>query len=158
MLVPRQAKEDGSRLKEARHILLIKELWKLSTEHMEFNELLEFISKPSGVLDAVKSGNLPFLELLLKFNPESLMIVDSKKRTLFHTAVLYRQESILIHMIEKGKLKDLVMQAVDDDRNNILHMAAKLLPPERIGSSQPDIQIQRELLWFKVHLFPFYSL
>ena len=73
------------------------------------------------------------------------------KQNLFHIAVLYRQESILIHMIENGILKDLVMQAVDEDRNNILHMAGMLPPHERFGSSRPDIQMQRELLWFQVH-------
>ena len=130
---------------------IIRALW-MAAQSMERNEMLELISRPSGVLfDATKSGNARILKLLLKSHPELLMAMDSMQRNLFHIAVLYRQKTILIHMIENGVFKDLVMQAVDEDRNNILHMAGMLPPHERFGSSRPDIQMQIDLSWFKVH-------
>ena len=137
--------------------VLIYELC-LRARTMERNEMLEFISKPSGVLfDAAKSGNFLILKTFLESNPELLMLLDSKRRSLLHTAVLYRQASPFFDLIKDGMWKDHLMHAVDNDGNNILHMAGTVSPHERFEASRPEFQIRRELLYFKVHPFLCYS-
>ena len=114
----KQAKlnEDGSYF-----ICLIQNIWTV-IQFMEQNEMLDLVRRPVGVLfEAAQWGNVAILDLFLGSNPELLMDVDSKRRNLFHTAVLHRQETVLIHFIKNEIWRDLVMQAVDEDLNNILH-------------------------------------
>ncbi|XP_022851723.1 uncharacterized protein LOC111373415 [Olea europaea var. sylvestris] len=51
-----------------------------------------------------------------------------------------------------GATKDFITYYIDDEGNNILHLAGKLAPPSRLNtiSAGPALQMQRELLWFKV--------
>ncbi|KAJ0018231.1 hypothetical protein Pint_12221 [Pistacia integerrima] len=57
----------------------------------------------------------------------------------------------LIH--EMGTLKDLIVASKDKKDNNILHSAGMLAPPDRLNvESGAALQLQRELLWFKVNV------
>ena len=115
------------------------------------NEIKKFVCEPSNVLfEAAKSGNSDIIIKLLEYNRELLMELDSKGRSLLHIVVLYRQAHLLF-LLTKEMWKDLVMQMVDVDGNNILHMAGMMPPQERFESSRSDILMQGELLWFKVH-------
>ena len=133
--------------------LLISRLW-TAAKLMEHNDMLELINRPSRILfDAAESGNIEILDLVFQSNPELLMEVDGMKRNLLHIAVLNRQVNVLAYMMEKRVVADRLMLEVDDSKNNILHFAAMLPPPARLQSSQsPDVQMQRELLWFKVNV------
>ncbi|CAA2967517.1 Hypothetical predicted protein [Olea europaea subsp. europaea] len=57
-----------------------------------------------------------------------------------------------IHADTYGATKDFITYYIDDEGNNILHLAGKLAPPSRLNtiSAGPALQMQRELLWFKV--------
>ncbi|CAA2997756.1 Hypothetical predicted protein [Olea europaea subsp. europaea] len=56
-----------------------------------------------------------------------------------------------IHADMYGTTKDFITYYIDDEGNNILHLAGKLAPPSRLNtvSAGPALQMQRELLWFK---------
>ena len=49
---------------------------------------------------------------------------------------------------------NLIIQAVDNDGNNILHLAAHM-SKEKSSSLNPYIRLSRELRWFKVNMFLF---
>ncbi|CAL5408895.1 unnamed protein product [Camellia sinensis] len=53
-------------------------------------------------------------------------------------------------LYEIGLIKDLITAYRDEDRNNMLHLAAKIAPPNQLNIvSGAALQMQRELLWFK---------
>ncbi|XP_050261975.1 ankyrin repeat-containing protein ITN1-like isoform X2 [Quercus robur] len=45
--------------------------------------------------------------------------------------------------------KDYIVGNVDVDKNNMLHLAGMLPLAERLGAPRANLQMQRELLWFK---------
>ncbi|OIT06255.1 hypothetical protein A4A49_26189 [Nicotiana attenuata] len=75
---------------------------------------------------AAKAGNVEFLIVLNRDHPDLIWKVDHRDRTV-HVAVLHREETVfsLIHQI--GAIKDLItLIVVDNDGNNILHLAGIL--------------------------------
>ncbi|KAJ1432097.1 Ankyrin repeat-containing domain [Sesbania bispinosa] len=131
---------------------LLKKLWS-QVRQLEYKKILELITEPSVVLfDALKSGNVDAVKWLLYVNRELLTIKDPKSgQSLLHFAVLHRQHTIFKHIL-KMRTVNLIVRAVDNDRNNVLHFAAQQ-PEEALLSLKlrPNIQMQRELVWFKVN-------
>ncbi|CAL5411341.1 unnamed protein product [Camellia sinensis] len=59
-------------------------------------------------------------------------------------------EGIFNILYEIGSIKDLITAYRYEDRNNMLHLAAKIAPPNQLNiMSGAALQMQRELLWFK---------
>lgn len=131
---------------------LVKRLWKrvLMLDDSKIGELLR---KPSRLLfTAAKLGNVEFITVLIRMCPDLIWKVDDHSQSIFHIAVLHRQESIfnLIHAI--GAHKDLIAAYKDEHNNNMLHLAGKLAPPDRLKiDSGAALQLRRELHWFKVN-------
>ncbi|XP_022893850.1 uncharacterized protein LOC111408310 [Olea europaea var. sylvestris] len=70
--------------------------------------------------------------------------------SIFHLAVTRLQEKVFCLIDHTRAIKDLLMIFRDKSGNNILHLAAKLAPSNRLDSvSGAALQKQRELLWFK---------
>ncbi|KAK3007737.1 hypothetical protein RJ639_014046 [Escallonia herrerae] len=62
----------------------------------------------------------------------------------------HRQEKIFNLVYEIGATKDLIAARKDENNTNVLHLAAKLAPPNRLNiDSGAALQLRRELLWFK---------
>ena len=122
------------------------------------DDIMTLIGHPTELLfDAAKVGKL--LAELINSYPDLIWETDSANRSIIHVAVLYRYPSIfnLIHDI--GSIKDLLATYTDSENNNILHLAAKLPPPNRLNLvSGAAFQMQRDLLWFEVHLVFLYIL
>ncbi|XP_022849825.1 ankyrin repeat-containing protein NPR4-like [Olea europaea var. sylvestris] len=121
-------------------------------------EKIPMILLDSGILiqetqilhDAAKIGNVEFLTQITQSFPELTWIVDSNKYSVFHVAVINRQEKVFSLIYQIGTAKDFNTYYRDNDKNNILHLAGKLAPPSRLNIvSGPALQMQRELLWFK---------
>ncbi|KAL8093773.1 uncharacterized protein LOC141688810 [Apium graveolens] len=99
---------------------------------------------------AAALGNTKFLIELLRLCPELIWKIDDNDRTIFHVAVLHRQESVYNLLYEIGSIKDLVTSFKDTNENNILHLAAKKPEQSRLHIvSGVALQMQREILWFK---------
>ncbi|XP_057991134.1 uncharacterized protein LOC131173195 [Hevea brasiliensis] len=108
----------------------------------------------SGVYDAffgaIKFGTIEVVIEMLKANPSLLTVSNPKRRGILQYAVKHRQEKIfsLIYALETRK--HLLISLTDYNQNNILHIAAKLAPPDRLASiSGAALQMQRELQWYK---------
>jgi hypothetical protein len=129
---------------------LVKLLWNevLILPKEEFTNLLKKHS--SFIFKAAKLGNVEYLIILISFYPDLIWRVDKKNRSIFHIAAKYRQESVFKLIYEIGALKVLVSQYVDN-HSNMLHLVGPLPPSNRLNViSGVPIQMQRELLWFKV--------
>ncbi|KAM3761740.1 hypothetical protein ACB098_01G291200 [Castanea mollissima] len=98
---------------------------------------------------AAEVGNVEFLVELIHFDFDLLWKIDNKKRSIFHIAVEKRHESIF-NLLVGGSIRDLLADRINEDGNNMLHLAAGLAPEEKLNAiSGAALQMQRELLWFK---------
>ncbi|KAK1556432.1 hypothetical protein Q3G72_004935 [Acer saccharum] len=129
---------------------LVERLWKriiLLDDYM----IAGLIRSPSRLIfDAAEQGNDELLSILVRSYPDLIFLRNNDNGyTLFHVAVLCRNERVFNLIYQRGSVKDL-MVAVDYNKDNILHLAAKLPPPNRLNIvSGAALQLQRELLWFK---------
>ncbi|KAK7329277.1 hypothetical protein VNO77_23432 [Canavalia gladiata] len=89
------------------------------------------------------------MELIFSY-PDLLWKVDGQNRSLFHIAIMYRQEKVFNLIYDIGAHKDLITSYRDSNNHNILHLAGKLAPSDKLHVvSGAALQMQRELLWFK---------
>ncbi|KAL9670996.1 hypothetical protein QQ045_008559 [Rhodiola kirilowii] len=135
-------------------INLVGGLWALVVKSFDDGTISEVIEVPTPLLFvATASGNAEFIKILLELYPELIWKVDdiNQRRSMFHVSVYYRQGVIFRILNEIGAIKDLkALDRHDDQNNNILHMAAKLAPSDRLGIvSGSALQFQRELRWFR---------
>ncbi|XP_047972093.1 uncharacterized protein LOC125214895 isoform X2 [Salvia hispanica] len=99
---------------------------------------------------AVDAGNDVFLVELFKNDHDLLYKVNEKSHSIFHVAVLRRNVNVFNLMYELGGTKDLIATYIDDEGNNILHLAGKLAPQNKLDTIPGAAwQMQREVLWFK---------
>ncbi|MED6179827.1 hypothetical protein PIB30_004471 [Stylosanthes scabra] len=103
---------------------------------------------PKAMFDAAKSGNIVILEFILKHNPKLLTKKNHKGQTLLHVAISYRQVPVYQLILSKGAYKNAIVQEVDNEGNNVLHLAGKLEAKGRYGTIN-HVLIFSEELWFK---------
>ncbi|CAI9773347.1 unnamed protein product [Fraxinus pennsylvanica] len=128
---------------------LVKGLWE-QIMTLSDSDIIKLIQETQVFHDAAKIGNVEFLTLLTHSYPDLIWKVDSNKYSVFHVAVINRQEKVFSLIYHIGAVKDLITLNIDNKGNNILHLAGKLTPPSRLNIvSGAALQMQRELLWFK---------
>nr|GEZ20193.1 ankyrin repeat-containing domain, PGG domain protein [Tanacetum cinerariifolium] len=103
---------------------------------------------------AAEMGNTNFLLELIRQSPDLIWEVNDYNQTIFHVAVTHRHEGIYNLLYEIGAMKDMVTPLEDNDGNNMLHLTAMRTRKKNIEDvSGAALQMQRELLWFKVENF-----
>jgi hypothetical protein len=130
---------------------LVDKLWERVGTPEQFPSNLGNISRDL-IFEAAKVGNVEFLIILARSYPELICERDEDKMSIFHIAILYRQESVFNLIFEIGADKDTLASCVTSrTKENMLHLAGKLPPLDRLNIvSGAALQMQRELLWFKV--------
>ncbi|KAL2340221.1 hypothetical protein Fmac_008161 [Flemingia macrophylla] len=95
------------------HIVLqlVNFLWTTITEKIDSrSKLIDIINEPSPLLfDAVEVGNVGFLSELISQYPSLIWDVDSRNRSIIHTAVLHRHASIYNLVHEIGHIRDIIV-------------------------------------------------
>ncbi|VVA25153.1 PREDICTED: ankyrin [Prunus dulcis] len=129
---------------------LLKCLWEKLLLQND-STLIDVIRRPSNVLFiATKLGNFKFVAELIGSYPDLIWETDDSNQSLFHIAVAYHQASIFSQAQKLGLNKNIVLSFIDDKNNNILHLAAKLAPPNQLNTgTRSTIQMKRDLSWFK---------
>ncbi|KAG9149460.1 hypothetical protein Leryth_022203 [Lithospermum erythrorhizon] len=98
---------------------------------------------------AAELGIVEFLVVLIRSYPDFFWKVNKDGYTIFHIAVIHRQEKVFSLIHEFGALKDYILMLIDNDRNNMLHLAAIPQPQSRLKvDSGAALQLRKELLWF----------
>ncbi|KAG5116623.1 hypothetical protein JHK84_042736 [Glycine max] len=148
-----------------KHVMfqLVNFLWKTILRHKDHSEAFRIISVPSQLLfDAAEVGNFGFLSELISAYPSMIIWeVDNKNQSIIHTAVSYRHASIFNLVHEIGSIKDIIISYFvkennplcfqpKNKNNTLLHLAAKLAPPDRLELvSGAAFQMCLEIIWFK---------
>ena len=94
-----------------------------------------------------------FCVLLIRRYPDIVWEEDDDGKSIFHVAVEHRLEDVSNLIYEIGGLKDFSAKyrITVKGKYNILHLAAKLAAPNHLNRvSGAVLQMQRELLWYKV--------
>lgn len=131
--------------------LLVERIWE-KIVLLKDSEISMLIMKPRPLIfDAAKQGNFEFLTILIREYPDLVWKFDGRNCSIFHYAVLKRQEDIFKLIYEIGSIKEMIVLSQDKENgNNILHLAGLLAPQDRLDIvSGAALQMQRELLWFK---------
>lgn len=131
-------------------------LLKFILDHLRWSEEVEILrinSEVPGLLFvAADLGNTEFLIAIINYNPDLTWRIDTDNLSIFHVAVLHRHQNIFNLLKEIG-FGSLIATYRDRDDNNMLHLAAKLAPQEQLNNiSGAALQMQRELLWYKVNV------
>lgn len=141
-------------LKQTLVLQLVGRLWEEILNLTEsVLEMRTIISYPSQLLfDAAEVGNFDFLAQLIGSYPDLIWELDDNFRSIIHIAVLHRHATIFNLIHDLFLIKDIIVTYTDvNDGNNLLHLAAKLAPPNRLQLvSGAAFQMKYELLWFKV--------
>ncbi|KAH6758232.1 hypothetical protein C2S51_018467 [Perilla frutescens var. frutescens] len=128
---------------------LAEKLW-AEIQKLERDDVLKLMKNPPILHDAAKVGNVELITMITHAYPELLWHINSERCTVFHIAVMYRQEGIL-DLIKQTSIKDLnALSSECVNGNNIVHLAGKLQHPDALKIvSEPDLQMKSELAWFK---------
>lgn len=132
--------------------LLAERLW-AEIQQLDLDRMRELMKKPPILHDAARVGNVELITMLTQTYPKLMWEIDSNGYTLFHVAAIYRRENVFRLVYSMGVMKHFVATLQDGNGDNILHLVAKLAPPDRRNiASIPALQMQRELAWFKVSI------
>ncbi|XP_031125214.1 ankyrin repeat-containing protein ITN1-like [Ipomoea triloba] len=89
-------------------------------------EFREVITREYEILHyAAKEGNVEFLDMILESKPDLFCERNKSGQTILHVAVLYRQQNVVSYICNKQGYKDIMTLLLDDNGNNVLHLAAK---------------------------------
>nr|GLL29063.1 ankyrin repeat-containing protein NPR4-like isoform X2 [Ipomoea trifida] len=82
---------------------------------------------------AAELGNIQFVVQLIRSYPDLIWKVNEQSQSVFHIAVIHRQESIFRLIYSIGAHKDLIASYQSSDNENMLHLAAKIAPSNRLN-------------------------
>ncbi|GFZ05618.1 ankyrin repeat family protein [Actinidia rufa] len=131
-------------------------LWKLLETLAYVRKLLAWIIQKlpqtfrSPFLLAAQFGVHEIVKEILDSFPNAITFVDEENHTAFHLAVMYRHEKVFNIMHQRsGQYQMLLSLLLDNERNNILHLAGYQARQHVLDlSSGAVLQMQRELHWF----------
>ncbi|CAA2964728.1 ankyrin repeat-containing ITN1-like isoform X1 [Olea europaea subsp. europaea] len=124
---------------------LVECLWKQVIFLLDDSEIAKLLRSPSRPLFiAAEFGNFQFIRELILSYPDLIWKVDEQSRSIFHIAVIHRQEKIFKLLYDIGAHKDLITSYKNPNNGNMLHLAAKLAPSNRLKIvSGAALQMQR---------------
>ncbi|XP_059440536.1 uncharacterized protein LOC132172987 [Corylus avellana] len=119
-------------------------------DHRQFSLNLAIYRK-ALIFEAAKVGNVGFLIILIHYYPDLIWQLDEDNMTLFHIAILYRQESVfnLIYKIGPNKRRRLASLITLKKEDNMLHLVARSAPLDGQNIILGGFGMQRELMWFQ---------
>ena len=122
---------------------------------MDVENLIETPEIPQALFEAARVGNIEFMVKLIRFDFDILWETEDSK-SIFHVAVEERHESIFNLLHELGSVGEIIVERRFENGSNILHLAARLALQEKLNAiSGAALQMQRELLWFKVRTYSY---
>ncbi|KAJ8755731.1 hypothetical protein K2173_024275 [Erythroxylum novogranatense] len=119
----------------------------LCAETVKYRNLMKEGLFATPIVTAARMGIREIVSEIIKTFPDAVWCWDDDQRYIFHLAVLYRKEQVYNLVYQLSLQKHYVMSYTDKFWDNILHLAGKLEPSNRISGAA--LQMQRELQWFK---------
>ncbi|XP_031268817.1 uncharacterized protein LOC116127296 [Pistacia vera] len=114
------------------------------------SQIYEFFLQSDIITKAASSGIVEIVKICLQMVPD-IFWLSTDQQTLLKVAVQYRQEKILTLVHNTVVYNKFTSpKPIDEFKNSILHLAARLAPPHYLRVvSGAALQMQREVQWFK---------
>ncbi|XP_050224606.1 protein ACCELERATED CELL DEATH 6-like [Mercurialis annua] len=119
----------------------------LISEALKANESELYGLLGPSTQNAAILGIQEFVAEAIKSYPYLVWFRDRDGCTVFLLAIKHRQEKVFNLLYQIGNHKHIITSLSDTEGNNMLHLAAKSNPSNRISGAA--LQMQRELQWFK---------
>ncbi|WCJ41359.1 Ankyrin repeat family protein [Euphorbia peplus] len=120
--------------------LLISEAYKANPSTADF--LLG-----NATLAAAQYGSHEFVRESINSIPNMVNCLNMSEQNIFQIALMHRHQNIFNLLHQMGVVSNLATSHYDKFGNNMLHLAGKLAPSNKISGAA--LHIQRELQWFK---------
>ena len=104
--------------------------------------------KETPILAATRNGITEIVEEILNKYSMSIHDETDEGKNISLLAVENRQPQIYQLLLKKGLLTETMLQKLDKDGNNALHLAAKINKPWLISGA--TLQLQWEIKWYEV--------
>jgi len=134
-------------------IVLLKRIW-AEVKKLRREEIFALITEPSVALfDAIKSeSHDQVIDTFLDYITILTTVKDPQGRNLLHLLCLHRRRAFSDKRVNNRK--EQLVGAVDNEGNNVLHMAALFsVQFQSFSGLNPYLQMQKALKWFKVNSF-----
>lgn len=150
--VPHIKKLQEEKVKYENALLVMKRTCEEVGKLLRFCEIREHYLV--AINTAVKYDTCEVVEEIITYFPQAISTWDNEY-PLIQLAIINRSErvySFLAHRAMTNKHRYKLW--VDEHKNNILHIAGKLAPIDKLNLvSGAALQMQRELQWFEVNTF-----
>ncbi|KAL1551475.1 protein ACCELERATED CELL DEATH 6-like [Salvia divinorum] len=146
-LVPGIDRFHEKKLMHEQTIELVKCLCK-HMESLDYNDAAAICSET--MLTAAESGSHDVVLEIVETFPLAVHFRNSLDQNFLHLAIKNRCEKVFNLMYRTSKCRYQYSNAIDNDGNSILHLAARLAPFHKLSSvSGAALQMQREIQWFQ---------
>ncbi|XP_028059655.1 ankyrin repeat-containing protein NPR4-like [Camellia sinensis] len=113
------------------------------------SKVIDLICK-DVILIATRCGIHEVVEEVVESFPQAIWYVDKDNYNIFGLAVIYRCENVFNLIYQMCGHKQAMMVTRDKNGNNMLHLAGRLAPFDKLNLVPgAALQMQRELQWFK---------
>ena len=103
------------------------------------------------ILEATRQNSPEVVKRIVHYFPNAFWSASEDGHNVIQYAVINRSEKIYNLLYEMSEHKNVYKTSKDSSGNNLLHLAARLAPAEKLNLiSGAALQIQYELQWYKV--------
>ncbi|KAD6455064.1 hypothetical protein E3N88_09770 [Mikania micrantha] len=102
------------------------------------------------IFEATRQNAVEFVKLIVSRFPNAIWSSNEDGHTIIQYAVINHSEKIYNLLYQMSKHKNIYRTIKDPFKNNLLHMAARLAPENKLNPILgAALKVQRELQWFK---------
>nr|XP_043611714.1 ankyrin repeat-containing protein NPR4-like [Erigeron canadensis] len=102
------------------------------------------------VFEATRLNETNVVEAIMSMFPDTIWSTNEDGHNFVQYAVINRSENIYNLLYQMSEHKNIYKTIKDSSGNNLLHLAARLAPSNKLNLiSGAALQLQRELQWFK---------
>nr|GEX03520.1 ankyrin repeat-containing domain, PGG domain protein [Tanacetum cinerariifolium] len=137
--------KDTSQIYEDAKNLLNEVCWKIAKKDPR-----NFRRCYSSTFEATRRNASTFIRIIMSEFPDAILSTNEDGHNFIQYSVINRSEKIYNLLYEMSEHKNIYKTIKDYSGNNLLHLAARLAPTNKLNLiSGAALQIQRELQWFK---------
>ncbi|PWA49111.1 ankyrin repeat-containing domain, PGG domain, Gag-polypeptide of LTR copia-type [Artemisia annua] len=104
----------------------------------------------TSIFEATRRNASTFIRYIMRQFPNAIWSTNEDGHNFIQYSVINRSEKIYNLLYEMSEHKNIYKTIKDSSGNNLLHLAARLAPTNKLNLiSGAALQIQRELQWFK---------
>ncbi|XP_076952720.1 uncharacterized protein LOC143626542 [Bidens hawaiensis] len=104
----------------------------------------------NAILEATRQNAYEVVVMIVSYLPDAIWSANEDGHNIIQYAVINRSEKIYNLLYQMSEHKNIYKTTKDPFGNNLLHLAARLAPPDKLKHiSGAAMQIQHKLQWFK---------